>query len=373
MTRVQFENATIRDSIGKAARVAPTKGSAFDKASGIIMEVDVPNNQITIRATNTEIFYMEIVDCVEIEGEASVIWRLPSSIIDGVCSKIPIQSGKTVNFDDKDSNQLIVTTGRMVAKIRLSNHEYYPHWEAFDPAHLSAVENFAARIQQVQWAASKNGTAPLTGVHLDGSHISATDRFKAAVTPCSIPHLVEPVTIPASIFSPLMKHLGDVKLGQESGMLLIMPDETTQIRTVIFPDKFPPIQASLKRNETHAVILKKTALIEMVERTMVMGQRDRTPLLKIIIGWSEFAVMMEDQEIGLLGDVFDIPGQATHDRHTIGMTPDAFTQALQAAPNEDVTFYYFDQMPMKPIRLDGGSGYEVLIMPRNLEKSAENE
>jgi len=371
MTKVTFENATIRDVIGKAGRIAPRKsGEAMDKASGILMEIDSVAQQVTVRATNMEIFYMEIVDAVSIEG-GSVTWRLPSMIIDGVCNKLPIQSGSMVIFDDEESTTMKVTTGRMVAKMRLSNYEYYPRWGAFDPEDLTTVEDFTKLIQRVQWAASKNGVAPLTGVHLTGEIMSATDQFKAALSPCKIEHLVEPVTIPGSIFAPLMKHLGDVKLGQEDGMILIMPDDSTQIRCVTFPGNFPKVHLAMKRNETHAVIVKKSNLVEMIERAMVMGQSSRIPILKVIIGQEEFAVMMEDQEVGLLGDVVDIPGQATHDRHTFGLTPETLTAAMSAAPNEDVTIYYHFGLPMKPIRMDGGSGYEALIMPRNLEKSAD--
>lgn len=76
--------------------------------------------------------------------------------------------------------------------------------------------------------------------------------------------------------------------------------------------------------------------------------------------------------MGLLGNVMEIGGQATHNRQYIGFTPDNLTGALRAAPNADVTIYYHLNMPMKPIRLDGGSGYEVLIMPRNLERTADS-
>lgn len=368
MTKVTFENATIRDVIGKAARVAPTKGSAFDKANGIVLDIDANKQEVIVRATNTEIFYMEIADVVSIEG-ASKTWRIPSTVIDGVCNKLPITSGKTVDFDDSDSNTLVVKSARMVAKMRLMDPSYFPVWDPFDPAELSPVDNFAARIQQVQWAAAKDGSPPFSGVHLNGIHMAATDRFKVGMTPCEIPHLVSPVTIPASIFSPLMKHLGEVKLGQSEGLLLVMPDDSTQICASVYIEAFPPIERAMKRDETHAVFTKKDYLTEMIERTMVMGQRDRTPLLKMILGQEEIAVMMEDQEIGLLGDVVEVPGQATHERHMIGLTPDSMTSALQAAPNEEVTLYYHLGKPMKPIRIDGGSGYEALIMPRNLEKT----
>lgn len=369
MTKVTFENATIRDVIGKAARIAPTKGSAFDKAAGICIDVDAEANEVTVRSTNTEVFYMEITDVVEIEG-ASCTWLIPSALLDGICSKLPIKSGATVIFN-QDSSAIKISTGRMKANLRLMDPSYYPSWKPFDPAGLSPVSDFGGRLQQVEWAASKTGTPPLTGVHINGTHAIATDSYRIAMTPCEIPQLYEPVTIPSATFTPLMKTLGEVRIGQEDGQLLVMPDDSTQVRAVIFPQKYPPVERAMRRDESHAVMVDRDYLLEMIEQAMVIGARDRTPLLKCIIGLEEFAVLMEDQEMGLLGNVVELPGQATHNRHYVGFTPDNLTAALRAAPNAEVTFYYVEGKPMKPVRIDGGSGYEVYIMPRNLERSAE--
>lgn len=368
MTKVTFENATIRDVIGKAARIAPTRGSAFDKAAGILLEVDADRGEVTVRSTNIEVFYMEVVDVVGIEGP-SCQWLVPSMLLDGICAKLPITSGASVAFDN-EGPQLKIATGRMRATIRLMDPTYYPDWKAFDPDNLTAVSDFGGRLQQVQWAASKTGTPPLTGIHLNGQIAAATDTFRIALTPCEI-ELYEPVTIPAATLTPLMKTLGEVRIGQEDGHLLLMPDESTQIRAVIFQGKYPPVQNVLKRDEPVAVMVKRDALVEMIEQAMVMGQRDRTPILKMILGLEELAVMMEDVEMGLLGNVLELPGQANHDRHYIGFTPENITSALKASPNGDVTMYYTPGSPMKPVRLDGGSGYESLIMPRNLNKSAD--
>lgn len=368
-TKVTFENATIRDVIGKAARIAPTKGSAFDKAAGIVIEIDADENEVTVRSTNTEVFYMEIVDTVEIEGD-SVNWRIHSLLLDGICSKLPIASGATVVFDS-DGATIKIATGRMRANLRLMDASYYPVWKSFDPSMLSPISDFGGRLQQVQWAASKTANPPITGIHLNGEIAGATDSFRVAMTPCEIPQLYEPVTIPAATFTPLMKSLGEVRIGQEDGQLLVMPDDSTQIRAVIYEGKYPNLQSVMKRDEQNAVYFKKDHLLEMIAQAMVVGARDRTPLLKCIIGLEEFAVLMEDQELGLLGNVMEVPGQATHNRHYIGFTPENLTSAMEAAPNDEVTFYYTEGMSMKPVRLDGGSGYEVLIMPRNLERSSE--
>lgn len=369
MTTVTFESATIQDVIGKAARIAPSKGSAFDKAAGIVMDIDVENNEVVVRATNTEVFYMEIIDVVSIVGE-STTWRIPSGLLDGICSKLPITSGAEVAFV-QDGTQLKIQQKRMRATLRLMDPTYFPQWDAFDPSELSPVSDFGGRLQQVQWAASKNGTPPLTGISLSGTHARATDNFRVAITPCDVPQLYEPVTIPAATFTPLMKSLGEVRIGRTENQLLVMPDDTTQIRAIIYGDKYPAIERVFKRDETNAVMVNRDHLLEMIEQAMVMGQRDRMPLLKIILGAEELAVFMEDQEVGLLGNVLEIPAQATHARHYIGVTPDNLTSALKASPNAEVTIYYSDGVSRKPIRIDGGSGYEVLIMPRNLEKGAD--
>lgn len=370
MTKVTFENATIRDAIGKAARIAPTKGSAFDQAAGIHMEIDAQNEEVIIRANNTEVFYMEIVDVVSIEGD-SCVWLLPSVLLDGICNKLPITSGANTTFE-ADGATLRIKQKRMVANLRLMDPTYYATWEAFDPADLGPVSDFGGRLQQVQWAASRDGTPPLTGINLNGTHAGATDSFRVAITPCEVPQLYEPVTIPAATFTPLMKTLGEVRIGRTENQLLVMPDETTQIRATIYAAQYPNLAKVWTRAETNAVMVNKEHLLEMIEQAMVMGQRDRTPILKLILGQEEIAVLMEDQELGLLGNVLEVPGQCVHDRMYLGITPDNIIQALRACPNTDVTLWYTLGMPKKPIRMDGGSGYEVLIMPRNLEKSAED-
>lgn len=370
MTKVTFENATIRDVIGKAARIAPSKGSAFDKAAGIHLQVDAENNEVIVRANNLEVFYMEIVDVVSIEGP-SCVWLLPSALLDGICGKLPVASGANVLFE-QDNAQMRIKQKRMVANLRLMDPTYYEVWDPFDPADLTGVSDFGGRMQQVQWAASKTGTPPLTGINLNGTHAGATDTFRIAITPCEVPQLYEPVTIPAATFTPLMKSLGEVKIGRTENELLVMPDDTTQIKAVIYAAQYPPLQRAFSRNETHAVLINREHFLEMIEQAMVMGQRERTPVLKLILGMEELAILMEDQELGLLGNVMELPGQASHDRHYIGITPENIVSALKAAPNAEATIYYNAGQPMKPVRIDGGSGYESLIMPRNLEKGADD-
>lgn len=360
--KVTFENATIADAITKAARVAPTKGSAFDKAAGILMELDEDDKTVTIKATNLDIFYLEVVDAVELEG--SGVWRFPSSIISGIMAKLPIGSGKNVTMERKPNGDIALKTGRTSAVMRTIEAAYYPEWGPFDPNDLELVPDLGERIKQVEWAALSGGDPPLSGIHLDGQQIIASDRIRLAVVPCEAEPIYKPITVPAGILKPVLATMRDVAVGINEGQFLLMPDSSTQIRTVIFTEDYPNIGRAMNRTQPNTVKFKKSELLEIIDRAMVFGSRDRAPVLTTYIGSGEIAVMMSDQDQGLLGDVIDTPGYADHKRLKILFTPRNLTDAINAAPSEQVAIHYNAEIGTTVVRIDGGSGYEAWVMPR---------
>ena len=236
MTKVEFETATITDAIKKAARIAPSKGSAFDKAAGIVLTIDPEQGLVVVRATNLDVYSMEWVDTVSIEGEPTE-WRVPSTLFNTFLTSLPIGTGKNVVFEEKEAGRarlLHATSGRTKAKFNLMATEYFPAWDVFTPDGLVEVDDLGGRIGQAEWAAEKTGEPPLSGVHFNGSEVIACDRYRLAVAPLVIPDLVEPITVPAGILSQVLKQTGEVSLGVRNGKLLLMPDKTTQIMTVVY-------------------------------------------------------------------------------------------------------------------------------------------
>lgn len=364
MTTVVFENATIQDVIGKAAKLAPTRGGAFDKAAGVMIEVDAETQEVTVRTTNLDVYYMEVCDAVSIEGE-SVKWLVPSVVIEAFAAKIPIGSGKQITFR-QEGGYLNLQTGRTKAKVRLIVNDYYPDWAVFDPESLTQVNKFADLLDLVQWAAEKGGTPPLNGLCLDGEFIAASDRFKAARAPLKINDLPEPITIPLSLTKVLSKHLGDVEVGVSNGQLLIMPDDSTQIRTVLYAEKFPNLQPLFDQVAVlpDHVKFRKQNMLEILDRTMVMSGRDRLPSLRMFLVKEKIAVLMVDEHAGQLGDVLDVPGYCQHERHQIIFNPKMLIDSITKSPNDEVTMSYDKTDPMAKVRIDGGSGYEVIVVPR---------
>lgn len=360
--KVTFENATIADSVNKAARVAPTKGEAFDKASGIVMELDSEDNTVTLKSTNLNVFYLEVVDAIEVTGDG--VWRFPSGIFAQVMAKLPIGSGKNVTLEQK-GGEVHLKSGRTTAKFRTLESAYYPAWEAFDPEKLEVVPNLGARIQQVEWAAMTDHEVIYAGIHMDGTHVMATDRIRMAITECEAEPIFRPITIPAGILKPVISNLRDVAVGIDDGMFLLMPDVATQIRTRIYDRDYPPIKRSLERTWATSVKVRKAPLLEIIDRAVIFAQRERDQKLTFIIGKGEIAVMCADSEIGLLGDAIELPGQCSHGRHKVMFTPKNLTDALNAAPSEEVELHYDPDNAKLPFKIDGGSGYVALVMPRN--------
>lgn len=366
--KVTFEVATIADAIKKANRVAPSKGQAFDKAAGIVLTITPDQTPpVVVRATNLDIFHMEWVDALEVEGLGEREWRLPSNLLAQVVSKIPIGSGKTVTFKEvqpegSNHSHLLIQSGNIKAKFNLMDVTHYPTWDVFDPDELTTATDFGGRIAQVEWAAAQ-GDVPLCGVYLDGASAIATDKYRLASAPLKV-DLEYAVLLPAGILGQILKQTGEVRVGSDGNQFLLMPDDTTQIRCTIFDAEYPRVESVMRREYPEKVTFKKDALLSMIDRASAFAGSDRTPTLRLFIGKQQLAVMMASADIGSLGDILDVPGQCGHERTELKFTPKNLTEALQNAPSDTVTVHYNPTKKGGVLYLDGGSGYECWVMPR---------
>jgi DNA polymerase III sliding clamp (beta) subunit (PCNA family) len=368
VTKVVFETATFADAIKKADRVAPSKGSAFDKSAGIVIEVItsvMEDPTIIVKATDTTTFYMEWVDAMEVSGE-STVWRLPSKMFAGLVSTLPIGSGSLVTLQEKQEEKgrmIHLTTNKKTrCKFSLIDPEYYPEWDPFDEDSLKTVTGIGGRINQVAWAAAKN-EEKIDGVHFDGEHAIATDRYRLVQVPMDM-DLSRPITVPSEVLAGVIRQSGDVKVGTDGNLFLLAPDEHAQIKTIMSGHEYPNVGRIMRRDYPEQIEVKKTDLLEIMNRALQFVGADRFPTLRLFFGKEEINVFMADAEKGMLGDAVDIEGQAMHDRVEIKFTPKNIMEALEHAPNEKVTLHYDLAEPMRIFYIDGGSGYECWVVPR---------
>lgn len=367
-TRIVFETATFADAIKKAERIAPSKGSAFDKAAGIVMEINPDTAApVVVRATNTDIYSMEWVDVVECTGDPAV-WRLPSKPLAQVCGSLPIGTGKNVTLEviEKKNGhfQLQLSQGRIKTLFNMMDTESYPQWSPFDPDLCFPASDLGGRIAMVEWAAGKKEEPPLNGVHFDGEKVVATDRYRLATVTLPIPDLKEPLTVPAGLLGTILKQTGELAIGVDGEQLLIMPDQYTQIRTVTFGHPYPKVGRLMKRDYPQKISLNKTAFLEFLGRASNFSAGDRIPTLRIFIGRGEVAVAMKNEQVGMFGDVIEVPGEADHKRVELLFTPKNIMEPISFVPNEKFDLYYDPESPTKLVYVNGGSNYECWIMPR---------
>lgn len=366
MTSIVFESATLADSVRKATQVSPRKsGAAFDKAAGVVLDI-YPGEDVecVIKATDTSLYYAEVVSCLEATGEASR-WRLPSIALEAVVGSLPASAGK-VKFEQVGS-KVAVSSGRMKASLLLMLIDYYPDWEMFDATGMTSVSSLGGRIAQVEWAASSTPDPPLGGVYLNGTHAIATDRYRMARTPLTI-DIPQPIIVPARTIPGLLRKVGDTEVSLDRGVLNIAPDPYTQIRSAILGGNYPDVERVMRTDWPQMVTVDKTLLADMVKRTLSFAGSERDPVIRTIWGKSEIACMMDNAEIGMLGNVIEVPGQAAHKRCDIWVTPKYMLDALDNAPNKEVTIGYDDENTTGAMYVDGGSGWEAWFQTRNKPK-----
>lgn len=358
--RLVFENATIQDAIGKAVKIAPTRGSAFDQANGLLVTVE--GGRVNLRATDTLVFYHEIVDAIEVEGEGE--WRIPSTLFGAWMAKIKIGSGLRLTLE-QDGSFLKGRTQNNRVQFRLSDPVYYPSWEPFAAADMDSISAMGERIGMVEWAANTDPTPPLNSIYLDGTRVMATNRIVLAVAPCLAPQLESPIMVPKSAFAPISAQLSETAVAVEGGHMLLMPDATTQIKVVTYAGQYPPVERIMRRDHPEHFTASRNELIEIIERAMVFGGDSRTPIIQLWLGQEQVAVYMKDEDQNTIGDILDVPGHCQHERCVLEFTPSNILNALRHCPNDQVTFGYDPTKPRTILHVDGGSGYECWIAARS--------
>lgn len=364
-TTIVFESATLIDVIKKAARIAPSKaGSAFDKAWGILMQV-TPGEEVKclVRATNLDVFYTEIVGCVSAEGDDAV-WRMPSQLLASTLGNLPIGSGKQIKIhQDGPLEKIQITSGRMKANVNLGDAAYYHEWDMFATEEMFQVTGLGGRIGMVEWAADTGQPPPYCGVWIDGEYLTATNRYVLARVPMEIPDLPRPIVVPAGILGSSLKTMGDTAVAVSETQLELMPDDFTQIATVTYDVGIPSMDRITSFQYPVEVEVPKTLLLDMLNRASQFAGADRSPLLKTFFGRGEIAAMMENDEVGLIGDVVEVPGEIDHKRVEIRFNPKYLISALSHAPGERVTLGYDPGDPMRFFYVQGDAGYQSWVVP----------
>lgn len=365
---VTFEAAAVAGAVAKANRVAPTKGQAFDRSAGILFELrpDKLERTVAVKATNLDVTYLEWVEPLALTGPSGD-WRVPSTLLAGILQGLPMGTGQRVTIAEKENEKdvLLITAGRIKAKIRtFAGVDTFVKWEPFDETLLVDVSGFASRVAQASWACDRE-TAPYSGVHISGTHIIATDRYRLVKVPCVVP-VAEAITVPLDVIAPIMRNLSDCRLRATDTRLQLMPDSHTQITSTIFGLKYPDVAAFTSKALPDEMTVDRDLLVDSMQRMLVLAKGERYPTLRLTVGSGTIEVHMNVPDVGEMEDTISAAEGAAHDPFTIYFTPQNLVDGLMHAGNPKTKIGYDASNPRSPFRIDDGGGYAAWIVPRRM-------
>jgi hypothetical protein len=371
-----FETPTLVDAIRRAALVAPTRGDAFDKAAGIVLDINPGGSpECLIKATDTVLYYTEAISPLRIEdGTAPARWRLPSALFASFVGKLPIGSGSQVTMDvPHEKYQMSITSKRLKAQINLIRDLFYPEWGLFDAAQLEPIPELGAVMKQTLWANS--GAVPkFDGIGVGPNFIGCTDGYRFAVLKHST-GIDKRFLVPSKVLPQVLPIGGEIKVGLEGNNFLLMPNDWTQMQTAIIEDFPDMLQVMEKITFKYETQFNKSEVLPMINQALDFKGGDRQGTVNLILGRGEVAVFVDNAaDAGLFRNVCDAWGSAeTHPRLTIKFKPENLRDAIQNFPRETVIMRYnAPDAARKNIYFTDDELYHSMVMPlRDIPKQEE--
>ena len=360
-----LENAGFADVIKKAATVAASRGEAYEKAAGIIIQSNELG--VTVRATNLDIFYTEWIDPIE-QSDEHFIWRVSSKLLSSVTGALPIGPGKTVTItnDDDKPGYLTTLSNRYRSSLPLIKIDTFPDWGVFDPDIMTETKGFSRAISLVEWAASTNQDPPKTGVHFTGSMVAATNGYRVATAAFAMP-TSEPFTIPAGTVGQLVKANGggEAKLRYDGNRLLVLPNAHTQIQVTAFGAQYPNISRVLTTIPPDEFEVNKEEFLSVLRRAEPLSNTDRTPGIFLRLGNKTIsAYAITEVDGASAGDVMDSPGHLDHPVRTYFFIPTNLIAAIETAPDSVIKVKYWLDNPAGNWFIYSGNEYVAIVAPR---------
>lgn len=344
MNQVVFETATIADVLTKAARATPKPNTPmFTQTPGIYIQVT--DEAIIVRATDTEIFYTQWTTCIE-KTTGTWEWQVSDLLADWI-ETLPMGTGKQVTFT-ADKGILMLKSGSSLKKIPLIINSNYPHWDAFDSSQGMEVSDFSEKLDQVAWAAalSADGVKPgFSGIYLDGKYMIALNGYRAARIDFEFPVAAQHggLTIPYKMIAPILRKSVEVKFTSLGHSLGIEPDDYSQIKIFVFADNPGSSVNSLPVDDSfdHKFEFNTEVFTDVLKRILKSATKAENPIAKLMIANESLIISMKGGRDEINQEIVEIPGYGTHEEPAlISFNPDDLLRAISKTPSKTAAFYY---------------------------------
>lgn len=363
--KIKLETVTFIDSLRKAEAIAPKKGDVSETTYGIILEANAIEGSLVAKATDGIFFYMESIPILSIDGEGqdSTSWRVPSSTFYGAVSKLPKRMGSEVTIEQKD-NQIVVLSGKTVIKMRLMADEVFPEFNFYDSSEFVEFTNITGKSNKIKWAVSRVTNDPKSCVMVRGDKMYATNNFVAARITLDKDTGLE-VLYPPITLSRVIPFGADVRVSQADNMLVIAPDDYSQLLMATMDSSAFPYDALDRMIESTDLDLKSTAskseISRMLDGVMPLLSKgsDEGNSVEIYIGKGELAFFYSGEE-GTFGDRIDAAGDCvSHERIKLLATHSILRSAIESL-GDIVTIEY--SRGAKKLRFTDGNYTAIMAL-----------
>ena len=367
--KITSETGTLADAIGRAARVSPTKGAAYEKAAGVVIQFD--GHEALVMATDLEVTYRQTFMPTHADPD-KFCWRLPADVVAGFIGGLPMNDGSVVDmtYDDAESC-VVVTSGKTVAKFNTIDLGGFPIPELFPASLLKSVEGFARRVQQVAFATDRKSDGILSGVYVTGSKLYGFDRSRLAVVDCTVP-VSAPVTVPLAPLAGVLRNTADLRVGVVDERLVIQPDDDTQASTIIFADAYPDVENLLKRlaSMTGRCTFSISDMQSALGRMMVLARDQRYPRVQVTfdVAAQVMELDMYVKGLGQMRDQIECSIENLSKTVTYSYTPNYILEGLAQCSGPNIVMELGED-PLKPCTFDDGDGFRYMFMPRDPKKT----
>lgn len=364
-----FEVATLADAVAKAFRVAPNKGAAFDKASGIQIEVDPFNFEepVVIKSTNLDVTFRQSVSVLEV-GDERVVWRVHARLVQNFMSQLPTGLGSSVKLQEMTPNSdshLYFICGKIKAKLRLVEGGY-PNIASYDKTLLGPVPDLSKRLNQVAWATDPQSQGVLAGVHMDGAHLMATNKACMVMVPCIVP-VDAPVTAPLLEIASLIKNTGEASLRADGLHLQVSPDAWTQTTCVMYNGEYPNLPKLVETFNPkfdHKFTVDAEPLKSAIGRSLVLVKEERYPRTEVEITNGVMRLTVDVPDVGKISDEIEVIGGQLEGEEPFKFlfSPLNMKSAVEASGRSVVQIDY-GPTPLSPIKVTDDNGFVCIMMP----------
>lgn len=353
--------ALLHEALTRAAKIAPTKGEAHDKAGGIV--IDFEPLEAHVRASNLEMtFYQKVPADVKVSGRVRF-----GLVIQQFVAGLPMDKDQEVRFLRKDK-QLVVQFGKTKTKATVNQIEgEFPMIEWYDMDDMVEAHELGNKVASVAWAAESDATPPINGVHINGKTLEALSGKQCAQIAAEIP-VEEPVTAVIKDLVPLIKMGTDLHMMARNGKIILALDEFTQVTATTVLGNWPDLTRKMQEIEfTDTFTLPKKRLIDGLDRMLAFVRNDRIPRIFFVITKDSIDLSLIGSIQGEIQDscrLVDRTGPNIDKPVEFVFQPMWLKDAIDTFPGSTIKASFVS--PIKPIRLqEPSTSYEAFVIGMN--------